>query len=328
MKRKLQRTATFVSEKTIIVDDVIKENGIVYLEGDDYYRYNENQLDVYVNGTKLNKILIYGREPEIIEQYGYYLKSTIEGESDTIVSPLIDPRLDDYEDEFDEYTDEQYENYSFDQGYFERKRAAVCTMFKINKHINVGDIITYKITTNVYSYDHINTLLDNLESRLGTNSSTILNAYDDILEHKKEINARIEEVENKVFELENSSNNNRDESYIDSLGVLSMSNMPAELLNTMITSLQHINTNFTYDNLKQEYLLTDVRSHDYLTVVRRDVNGHDHFLIPNMDYIIVDSVNNLSWTGSVFTILNNENWETGDIIYITGLKLSYGRAGR
>ena len=328
IKRKLQRTATFVAENTIIADEEIAQTGIVNLVNDEYYRYKENQLEVYINGNKLNKAAIFGREPELIEQFGYYIQSTIEGEPDAIVRPLHDPRVDGFDDDFDEYTDEQYENYIFDQSYFEKRRAAVCTMFKINKHINPGDVITYKITTNVYSHDHINNLLDNLEARLGTNSDTILAAYEDILEHKEEIEARVVDIENKVQELNNSSNENRDESYFDQFGVLSMSNMPPEMLQTMITSLQHINTNFEYQENKNEYIINDIRSHDYLTVVRRDVNGYDHFLIPKADYDVIDRLDGDTWKGTIFSVLNTKGWQTEDKVFITGIKLSYGKAGR
>ena len=328
VKRKLQRTATFVAERTIEVDEAILENGIINLVDDEHYRYKENQLDVYVNGYKLSKPAIFGKEPELIEQYGYYLQSTQEGEEDIIVAPLIDPRTDNYEDTFDSFDDEEFGNHEFDQSYFERRRGAVCTMFKINRPLNLGDVITYKITTNVYSYDHINNILDNLEARLSTNKETILAAAERISTFEGEIESRVLDVERKVQELNDSSNTDKDDSYFDSYGVLSMSNMPPEMLMTMITSLQHINTNFTYSDTTLEYIVNDIRSHDYLTVVRRDINGYDHFLIPQADYAVIDRLDNDIWKGTIFTVLNTEGWQSGDKVFITGIKLSYGKAGR
>ena len=328
VKRKLQRTATFVAERTIEVDEAILENGIINLVDDEHYRYKENQLDVYVNGYKLSKPAIFGKEPELIEQYGYYLQSTQEGEEDIIVAPLIDPRTDNYEDTFDSFDDEEFGNHEFDQSYFERRRGAVCTMFKINRPLNLGDVITYKITTNVYSYDHINNILDNLEARLSTNKETILAAAERISTFEGEIESRVLDVERKVQELNDSSNTDKDDSYFDSYGVLSMSNMPPEMLMTMITSLQHINTNFTYSDTTLEYIVNDIRSHDYLTVVRRDLNGYDHFLIPQADYAVIDRLDNDVWKGTIFTVLNTEGWQSGDKVFITGIKLSYGKAGR
>ena len=51
-KRKLQRVATFIDEDSFVVDNTF--NTVVDLK-DKYYRYNENQLDIYINGVRLTK---------------------------------------------------------------------------------------------------------------------------------------------------------------------------------------------------------------------------------------------------------------------------------
>ncbi len=346
IKRKLQRTATFVKENMIIVDEELVNNekpefnNIIFLPEGLYYRYNEDQLEVFVNGTKLNKPFLFEKEPELIEQYGYYLRPIIKGEitpegeptqegvNDIIVRPI---EIDIIEaDELEEYESKaDYSDYTGDQGYYERKRAAVCTMFKINRSLKVGDVITYRISTNIYSYDHINNLLDDLEARLETGSESVLAAYNGIKEFNDAIEARVQEVEDRVIELNNNIGQDKDESYFDSYGVLDMNNMPPLLLQTMITSLQHINTSIIYQEGQLEYPKDEIRSHDYLTVVRRDINGYDHFMIPGMDYSVEDRMDyDTIWKGTTFNILNNDGWNSGDTIYITGLKLSYGKAGR
>ena len=346
IKRKLQRTATFVKENMIIVDEELinnkkpEFNNIVFLPEGLYYRYNEDQLEVFVNGTKLNKPFLFEKEPELIEQYGYYLRPIIKGEitpegeptqegvNDIIVRPI---EIDIIEaDELEEYESRaDYSDYTGDQGYYERKRAAVCTMFKINRSLKVGDVITYRISTNIYSYDHINNLLDDLEARLETGSESVLNAYLGIKEFNDAIEARVQEIEDRVVELNNNIGQDKDESYFDPYGVLDMNNMPPLLLQTMITSLQHINTSFGYREGQIEYPMDEIRSHDYLTVVRRDINGYDHFMIPGKDYSVEDRMDyDTIWKGTTFNILNTDGWNTGDTIYITGLKLSYGKAGR
>jgi hypothetical protein len=346
IKRKLQRTATFVKENMIIVDEELinnekpEFNNIIFLPEGLYYRYNEDQLEVFVNGTKLNKPFLFEKEPELIEQYGYYLRPIIKGEmtpegeptqegvNDIIVRPI---EIDIIEaDELEEYESKaNYSDYTGDQGYYERKRAAVCTMFKINRSLKVGDVITYRISTNIYSYDHINNLLDDLEARLETGSESVLNAYLGIKEFNDAIEARVQEVEDRVIELNNNIGQDKDESYFDPYGVLDMNNMPPLLLQTMITSLQHINTSFGYREGQIEYPMDEIRSHDYLTVVRRDINGYDHFMIPGKDYSVEDRMDyDTIWKGTTFNILDTDGWNTGDTIYITGLKLSYGKAGR
>jgi hypothetical protein len=334
VKRKLQRTATFVKEDIIIVDEELinnekpEFNNIIYLPEGLYYRYNEDQLEVFVNGIKLNKPAVFDKRPELIEQFGYYFQSGQDGVDDILVRPM---EMDIIEaDELEEYESHAtYNDYTGDEGYFERKRAAVCTMFKINRPLKIGDVITYRISTNIYSYDHINNLLDDLEARLETGSESVLNAYLGIKEFNDAIEARVQEVEDRMDALNNDVVEDRDESYFDPYGVLSMDNMPPTLLQTMITSLQHINTSVTYREGQLEYPVNDIRSHDYLTVVRRDVNGFDHFMIPGKDYSVEHRMDyDVVWRGTTFNVLDNNGWTDKDVIYITGLKLSYGKAGR
>lgn len=332
-RNKLQRTAAFVAEKTFVVDESLvnneKEefNNIVFLPDDLYYRYKENQLEVYVNGVRLNGPSSYDKMPELIEQYGYYLQSNIEGEDDILVRPMEMDIIEADEEEL--YVSKaEYNDYTNDEGYFERKRAAVCSMFKINKPIGIGDIVSYKITTNVYSYDHVTDLLNGLEDRLKTGSESVLNAYQGIKEFNDAIEERITDVERRMNDISNDSAFDKEDTYFDQYGVLSMANMPSDLLETMITSLDHINTSITYEDMKTQYVVEDIRAQDYLTVVRRDINNYDHFLIPKMDYEVVNRLENGVWKGTIFKILNSEGWNTGEKIYITGIKLSYGKAGR
>ena len=117
-KRKLQRSATFVKEKTVVVTDEIQVTNIINIEDDAYYRYNEHQLEVYLNGVKLSTYSQYNRDPELIEQYGFYLPSDTEGEADIIVEPIDGTIID-----------------KDPQRFFEEKRSAVCEMFKINRRL-------------------------------------------------------------------------------------------------------------------------------------------------------------------------------------------------
>ena len=315
-KRKFQRSATFVAEDIIVADNEIIETGIVNLLNDDYYRYNENQLEVYVNGNKLIGPSIFDVDPEIIEEFGCYLQSTKEGIEDKVYEPIT------------EEGQEEYKQYS-DQGYFERKRACVCRKFKINKVLNVGDIITYRISTNIYSYDHINNLLDDLEAKIDCNLDTVLSAYDGIGKFKSEVDAKVSDVTTRLSSISTTVEALQNNTF-DPLSVLSIANMPPALLTVVLSSLTHINTSFEYKG-NPEHIFDvinnpkeDIRSQDYLTVVRRDSKG-DHFLIPGEDYIIISGEDNNKTPYSYFKVLNADGWETGNKIIITGIKLGYGR---
>ena len=101
-KRKLQRVATFIDEDSFVVDNTF--NTVVDLK-DKYYRYNENQLDIYINGVRLTKEVDY-----------------IEGTD-------LDDNLN-------------------DEANMLRYRGAISKQFKIIRPLNIGDIVSYKITSN------------------------------------------------------------------------------------------------------------------------------------------------------------------------------------
>ena len=309
-KRKLQRSATFVSEDIIIVNEEIQNTGIVNLENA-IYRYNENQLEVFVNGTKIFGPSKENRNPDLVEQYGYYLTSNVEGEEDIIVPPIDGTEID-----------------GDPQGFFERKRDKECNKFKINKQLSIGDKISYRITTNIYSYDHINNLIDELEARVGGEVETISSIYQTVSEYREQMIAEIDEIDRKIEDINQELATKRDEGYFDELGVLSISNMPAEIIQNMVVNLNHINFNFEYQEGQSTYVRNEIRQGDYLTVVKRNLSGYDNFLIPGEDYSIVDKLENGIWKSTMLVFNNNidATWATGEKIIITGIK--FGKAGR
>ena len=309
-KRKLQRSATFVSEDIIIVDEEIQNTGIVNLENA-IYRYNEKQLEVFVNGIKIFGPSIENRNPDLVEQYGYYLTSNIEGEEDIIVPPIDGTEID-----------------GDPQGFFERKRDKECNKFKINKQLSIGDKISYRITTNVYSYDHINNLIDELEARVGGEVETISGIYQTVAEYREQMNAEIDEIDRKIEDINQELATKRDEGYFDELGVLSMSNMPAEIVQNRVIDLNHINFNFEYQEGQSTYPRNEIRQGDYLTVIKRNLSGYDNFLIPEQDYSIVDKIENGVWKSTMLVFNNDVDaaWVTGERIIVTGIK--FGKAGR
>ena len=309
-KRKLQRSATFVSEDIIIVDEEIQNTGIVNLENA-IYRYNENQLEVFINGIKIFGPSIENRNPDLVEQYGYYLTSNIEGEEDIIVPPIDGTEID-----------------GDPQGFFERKRDKECDKFKINKQLSIGDKISYRITTNIYSYDHINNLIDELEARVGGEVETISGIYQTVAEYRDQMSSEIDEIDRKIEDINQELATKRDEGYFDELGVLSISNMPAEIVQNMVVDLNHINFNFEYQEGQSTYPRNEIRQGDYLTVIKRNLSGYDNFLIPEQDYSIVDKIENGVWKSTMLVFNNDVDaaWVTGERIIVTGIK--FGKAGR
>ncbi len=328
LKRKLQRSATFVAEEIIKVDEVIQETGIVNLKGDMHYRYNENQLEVFINGVKLHGPSEANRNPELIEEYGFYLPIVSKGVNEEgmeeilyeeILEPPIRPEK--------ENSDEDFSN--LDMGFYERHRAIVCNMFKINKPLSIGDTITYRITTNVYSYDHVNDILNDLEARLDNGVKDITSISQEFNDFKFDVNLRVQDMETQVQNVRDEMLSFKDEGYFDEYGVLSMSNMPPEIIQTSIVDTNHICTGFSYQVGKDDYVIADIRAEDYLTIVRRDSqNNLDRFLIPGEDYSVYNKLESGIYKSTILTFNNGitSDWITGDRIIITGIKL--GKAGR
>ena len=292
VNRKLERSATFIHEDNIIVknnfDPVVTLNNISY-------RYAENQLEIFVNGVK--KIL----GVDYIEQYGYFKDET----SDPI--PPIE-------------ADDEYK----DQDYFYRKRAAVCNKFKFlpSKEPIEGDVVTYKITTNVYSYDHINNTLDDIGhvhktleeyKEVTSNAAQKVDQFDETLEGLKN---RVKELEIKLKEKE------EEEELKEGIDI---SQVPKVIVTNMIKSLNHINAEITLEETKLTYSLKEfnIYKDDYINVFyHKSANGLDSYWIPGVHYTIRDiKISEGNYEG-VLEVLKPETINVNDKLYITGLRIS------
>lgn len=312
-KRKLQRSATFVSEDIIIVDEEIQNTGIVNLENA-IYRYNENQLEVFVNGIKIFGPSKENRDPELIEQYGYYLTSNTEGEEDIIVPPIDGTEID-KEDI---------------QRFFEEKRDAVCNKFKINKQLSIGDKISYKITTNIYSYDHINNLIDDLENRIKGRVEDVFSITTLIDELRYQTNDYISDLQTKIEELSQQIIEIRDKK-LDGDIELTIGNLPADVLQNTVASLNHINFSFNKRHMVGSSYLAkandidgkpEIRKGDYITVIMRR-SGHDTFLMQGVDYLI-----DYSKETQILVLNFLIEIEDDDLMIVSGIKFGFGQGRR
>ena len=154
-KRKLQRVSTYIDEGSVVISNT--SDNVINL-GDKYYRYNENQLDVYINGLKLTKDIDY-----------------IEGTD-------LDSDLTDTADML-------------------RKRGAISKQFKITRSLNIGDVVNYKITSSFYSYDHINSLLDKIETDQEACNAKVETLYNSTMNLYNNTNAVIKDFQNRIGNL-------------------------------------------------------------------------------------------------------------------------------
>ncbi len=298
MNSKLERSATFVSEDTIQIKDFAAEDyfltGVVSLNKY-LYKYNEHQLELYLNGIKLVEGEHY------IEEFGYYNSRT-----GAVVPPI---------DETD---------YDQDQSYFIRKKGMPCSRFKfVEPYPDENSSLTYRITTNIYSYDHISSIIDNLDT---------------VLEVADNLDVRIEDIETKIEGINNTLENlgyNDKEDEIET-DIIDIGRLPKEIQKNAIKSLEHINTSFILDDVNEDnvdlpYTVTvnDVFPDDYTTLVyhREGTNffdSVDRFLVRGLHFDINENDSNSS------TIVFANEFKTliqkGDRVYITGLKVSTKRS--
>ena len=284
-KRKLQRVATFIDEDSFVVDNTF--NTIVDLK-DKYYRYNENQLDIYINGVRLTKEVDY-----------------IEGTD-------LDDNLD-------------------DEANMLRYRGAISKQFKIIRPLNIGDVVSYKITSNFYSYDHINSLLDKIETDQEACNAKVETLYNSTMKLHDDTNSIIKDIQNQVSEYVDNKNDALN-TYLTRESIISEDQLAADVVKRIPQSLDHIYHVITFESYSDiGFDLTNyIREEDFILIWWRDTanNNIDRMLLPDENYFIETDISNTG-TVTVYLKLTEDtlsNIKTGDKLIIRGIK--FGRAGR
>ena len=281
-KRKLQRLATYVYEDSIVVEDTL--NTVITISNDNYYRYNENQLEVYLNGIKLVKDIDYE-----------------EGADLTLADNSYDLRL----------------------------THNISKKFKLLKELHVDDVIQYRIISSFMSYDHINSLLDQLDldySSCLTKVGTLYTETQKLYENTYDI---LNNMSKEIEALKNNSAIDTDR-FLTTNSVLKEENLPGSVINNLIQSVNHISEAFTYDGSTDINITSkDIREKDYMILIHRDYrNNKDNFLIRDIDYNIKDIFLNSSYSQTRLVFNNNitSSLNSGDLIIISGIKI--GKEGR
>ena len=284
-KRKLQRVATFIDEDSFVVDNTF--NTVVDLK-DKYYRYNENQLDIYINGVRLTKEVDY-----------------IEGTD-------LDDNLN-------------------DEANMLRYRGAISKQFKIIRPLNIGDVVSYKITSNFYSYDHINSLLDKIETDQEACNAKVETLYNSTMKLHDDTNSIIKDIQNQVSKYVDNKNDALN-TYLTRESIISEDQLAADVVKRIPQSLDHIYHVITFDSYSDiGFDLTNyIREEDFILIWWRDTanNNIDRMLLPDENYFIETEISNTG-TVTVYLKLTEDtlsNIKTGDKLIIRGIK--FGRAGR
>ena len=284
-KRKLQRNATYIYEDTITIDSTFNTK----IDLDTSYRYNENQLEVYLNGMKMIKDIDYTEGTDLDDDL-------------TDLSIML------------------------------RARGAASKQFKMIRPINIGDVLTYKITATFFSYDHINSLIDKLETDQEACNAKVETLYDSTMKLHDDTNAALNDMYDQIALYSNNSNNALD-AYLTRDSIIAEDQLAPDLVARIPQSSSHIYHVETFSSYSTELGLdvtNYLREEDFVLIWWRDIanNNIDRMLLPDVDYTLETTINN---TGAISvalklsdTALSNIN--TGDSIIIRGIK--FGRAGR
>jgi hypothetical protein len=291
-KRKLQRTATFVVDKEIQYSSVTDNKDvqgsinriddatfIVNLE--ESYLYDECQLEVFVNGIKLNK--------------SQYIEAT-----DLSDEPIVEDGV------------------IVDTA--PRSKGAKSKQFTIKKGLVYGDIVSYRITTNIYSYDHINQLLDELEYDAKTASLKVEQLYDNTLNLQNEIQNQIEEIQQTVEEVRNLTTD-LDDSYMKKDDTITDSQIPAWIITNTPKSMDHINWKVVYSGQEMIDVSNHMREEDFIFCIKRSKsNLLDSFYIRDIDYRILNVTDATGNEASVLEFITKP--DIYDTLYFTGMKFN------
>ena len=277
-KRKLQRNATYIYENNFTVTNTF--NTTINLD-DISYRYGENQLEVFINGTRLIKDVDFVEGTDLDDDL-------------TDLSIML------------------------------RSRGAISKQFRIERPIHIGDVITYKIMANFYSYDHINSLIDKLETDQEACNSKVQTLYDSTMQLHDNTNTALEDMQKQITAYSNVSNNAYD-SFLTRESIIGIDQLDPSIANRIPQSIDHIFHVRDFDSYSVQLgidMTEYLRERDFVMVWWRDVanNNIDRMLLPD-DYTIDDTESN----GKITTTfkLSNEflpNLKTGDKLIFRGIK--------
>ena len=271
ISKRFQRSATFVAEGSEVYRKYITDeyNNTIFNEPvfktDGIYRYDENQLEVFLNGRRLEK----GIEWSEIKKKAKSLK------------------------------------------------AVPCDAFEILPPAGLenGDRVSYRLTTNVYSYDHVEAILNNFNVEIDECKQIVLDTKNEIDATKEEVDSKIEIVEQQIEQVQQITND-LDNTYVKKEEVLGKENIDASLLQgVMANSFYHTITvsqerTFDISNIcsdKDFTLLFNLNDNNGNKILRRGTNDNDDYMI--------------SKQGQTVTLtLLSPSIEQGHTLFLTGIK--------
>lgn len=259
--KRFQRTATFVDEGHIEYSDL--NESVFQTTGK--FRYEENQLEVFLNGVRLNKGIDF---EEICES-----NTPLKGQN--------------------------------------------CNKFRILRNANIknGDVVSYKITTTIYSYDHVEALLSDFNKDIEDCKQIVAETKEAIDRTNEEVTEKIKIVEGQIENVQQITNN-LDDTYINKNEVITASMIDVNITqNIMKESFYHtivVTTEREYDitnicSPKDFTLLFNTNDNNGNKILKRGTGNND-------EYNIMTSGDETK------LVLLSSSINEGHILFLTGIK--------
>lgn len=181
--------------------------------------------------------------------------------------------------------------------------------FRLLREVRPGDKISYRITKNVYSYDHLEGWVDEIEEKADQALEEIDEIREDIKNMDESIQSKFKTIDNNIIEMAKELAKN--DQFIKKTDKLNMQNMPDEVTNNLFgSSFAKV---FPAESVT---LLEDLKETDFVLVFYMTEN-ESRVLLKDIDYVLKEE------RGNLLLVLNSPLVESTSSIYVTGIK--FGR---
>lgn len=180
--------------------------------------------------------------------------------------------------------------------------------FKILKTLSPGQFVSYKISKNIYSYDHVNDLINHVDQRSIDTMNSVNEIRSDLNQLEYNFSKKVEEIDSQIVNLALEVGKDQ---YLRKNEEIPEKNIPQSIKDGLIigsfTETHPADSVITIENVK----LTDFILAFY---VSPNIN---RVMLKDIDYTLQQEDEN------ILMILNNDLVDSSSNVYITGIK--FGR---
>jgi hypothetical protein len=206
-----------------------------------------------------------------------------------------------------------------------RAKGVITKQFEVTSNIAEGDSVAYKITSSIYSYDHVHKIVEDLEDKILDTEARSLAAIETVNTIANSVTSEIVAINQKVEEVKLE---NQDHSlFIKNTDVLSEENIPASINQWIPKGLINLSIEKDSNMLLvggEDFILANpdsigVSPKDFITVFDISKTEGNNVLRRDVDYKVEEAVGS---TNIYFNFINTLAVSDGNTLYITGIKFA------